>query len=114
MIHATDLPENSPVFEVYRSRLLGVKWPLKSLSLYVLKSHESFTYVSPNVFSASFKSMIINTLQEIVRVSFSAPNASQKCGAFLFGGQVPRGRGGGQFTTKLNTVVFRNLHNSQC
>ena len=54
-----------------------------SLSLYVLKSHESFTYVSPNVFLVSFKSLIINILQETVRVSFSAPNASQICGAFL-------------------------------
>ena len=44
---------------------MGVKWPFKSLSLYVLKSHESFTYVSPDVFSNS------------------APNASQECGAFL-------------------------------
>ena len=57
-----------------------------SLSLYVLISHESFTYVSPDVFSVSFKSPIINTLQDIVRVSFSAPNASQSCGAFLFVG----------------------------
>ena len=62
---------------------MGVKWPFKSLSLYVLKSHESFTYVSPDVFSNSFKSLIINILQDIVRVSFSAPNASQECGAFL-------------------------------
>ena len=29
---------------------MGVKWPYKSLPPYVLKSHESFTYVSPNVF----------------------------------------------------------------
>ena len=93
---------------------MGDRWPYKSLSLYVLISHESFTYVSPDVFWVSFKSLIINTVQEIVRVSFSAPNASQQCGAFLFGGQMPRGRGGGQFTTKLNTVVFRNLHNSLC
>ncbi len=34
---------------------MGVKWPYKSLSLYVLKSHESFTYVSPDVFSVSYK-----------------------------------------------------------
>ncbi len=51
---------------------------------YVSIGHESFTYVSPDVFLVSFKSLIINTLQEIVRVSFSAPNASQQCGAFLF------------------------------
>ena len=38
--------------------------------LYVLKSHESFTYVSPDVFSNSFKSLIINISQDIVRVSF--------------------------------------------
>ena len=50
----------------------------------VLKSHKSFTYVSPDVFSASYKSLIFNVLQDIVRVSFSAPNASQQCGAFLF------------------------------
>ena len=59
-----------------------------------LKSHESFSYVSPDVFSVSFKSLIINILQEIVRVSFSAPNASQSCGAFLFGagaGDFPGG-----------------------
>jgi hypothetical protein len=67
---------------------MGVKWPFKSLSLYVLKSHESFTYVSPDVFLCSYKSLIINTLQVIVRVSFSAPNASQKCGAFLFVGPL--------------------------
>ena len=59
-----------------------------SFPLYVLKSHESFTYVSPDVFWVSFKSLIINTLQEIVRVSFSAPNASQQCGAFLFVGRL--------------------------
>jgi hypothetical protein len=51
---------------------MGVKWPYKSLSLYVLISHESITYVSPDVFLCSYKSLIINTLQEIVRVSFSA------------------------------------------
>ena len=44
-----------------------------SFPLYVLKSRERFTYVSPDVFSVSFKSLIINTLQEIVRVSLSAP-----------------------------------------
>ena len=59
-----------------------------SFSPYVLKSHESFTYVSPDVFSVFSKLLIINTLQDIVRVSFSAPNASQKCGAFLFGGRL--------------------------
>ena len=51
--------------------------------LYVLKSHESFTYVSPDVFSDSSKSLVINALYGMVRVSFSAPNASQSCGAFL-------------------------------
>ena len=66
---------------------MGVKWPFMSLSLYVLKSHESFTYVSPDVFLVSSKSLIFNVLQDIVRVSFSAPNASQKCGAFLFVGR---------------------------
>ena len=51
---------------------------------YVLKSHESFTYVSPDVFLVSTESLTISILQVIVRVSFSAPNASQSCGAFLF------------------------------
>ena len=63
---------------------MGVKWPFKSLPPYVRKSHESFTYVSPDVFSVSHKSLIFNILHGAVRVSFSAPNASQKCGAFLF------------------------------
>ena len=56
-----------------------------SLPLYVLKSHESFTYVSPDVFLVLYKTLIFNILQDIVRVSFSVPNASQQCGAFLFG-----------------------------
>jgi hypothetical protein len=60
-----------------------------SFPLYVLKSRESFTYVSPDVFSRSYKLLIINALQDIVRVSFSAPNASQQCGAFLFVGLSP-------------------------
>ena len=62
---------------------MGVKWPFKSPSPYVLISHESFTSVSPVVFLCSYKSLIINVLQDIVRVSFSAPDASQQCGAFL-------------------------------
>ena len=73
---------------------MGICWPFKSVSLYVLKSHESFTYVSPDVFSRSYKLLIINALQDIVRVSFSAPNASQQCGAFLFffgGGRMDNG-----------------------
>jgi hypothetical protein len=48
-----------------------------------LKSHESFTYVTPDVFLVLYKTLIFNILQEIVRVSFSAPNASRECGAFL-------------------------------
>ena len=32
----------------------------------------------------SCKALIINTIQHTVRRSFSAPNASQQCGAFLF------------------------------
>ena len=39
----------------------------------VLKSRKSFTYVSPDVFMVSTKSLIINILQDKVRVSFSAP-----------------------------------------
>lgn len=42
--------------------LADVGWPYMSLPLYVLKSHERFTYVSPNVFG----------LQDVVQVSFSA------------------------------------------
>ena len=42
-------------------------------------------------FLVSRKSLIINMLQDIVRVSFSAPNASQKCGAFLFVGRYGYG-----------------------
>ena len=72
---------------------------------YVLKSHESFTYVSPDVFSVSFKSRIINILQEIVRVSFSAPNASQKCGAFLF----VSGLGGVCVRTSHKTQTINHL-----
>ena len=53
---------------------MGVKWPYKSLSLNALKSLKSFTYVSPDVFSAFYNLLIINTLQERVRVSFSAQN----------------------------------------
>lgn len=33
-----------------------------------------------------YKTLIFNILQEIVRAPFSAPNASQNCGAFLFVG----------------------------
>ena len=33
-----------------------------SFPLYVLKSHESFTYVSPDVFLVSSKSLIFNVL----------------------------------------------------
>ena len=39
-----------------------------SFSPYVLKSHESFTYVSPVVFLRSYKSLIVNVLQDMVRV----------------------------------------------
>ena len=60
--------------------------------LYALKSHESFTYVSPDVFSVSHKSLIFNILQDIVRVSFSAPNALHCYGAFLFVGRPHTGR----------------------
>ena len=52
----------------------------------VLKSRKSFTYFTPNVFSRLCKVLIIKCFWKIVRVSFSAPNASQSCGAFLFGG----------------------------
>jgi hypothetical protein len=41
---------------------MGVKWPYKSLPPYALKSHKSFSYVSPDVFSASYKLLIISAL----------------------------------------------------
>ncbi len=92
---------------------MGDRWPYKSLPLYALKSHESFTDVSPDVFSVSYKSPIINILQDIVRVSFPAPNASQKCGAFLFGGRLgfrtpmcPTLRGGGACTLRQCTSTM--------
>ena len=88
---------------------MGARWPYKSLSPYVLISHESFTYVSPDVFSVYYKSLIINILQDTVRVSFPAPNASQKCGAFLFGGQVTwvcRA----QFRKRLIITPLQNTH----
>ena len=76
------------MFEVYRSRLYGcqvavqVAFPIRPDK--PRKFHLCFTYVSPDVFSVSSKSLTISILQDIVRVSFSAPGASQKCGAFLF------------------------------
>ena len=76
-------------YSVIRWHLFPVRCLLKSLPLYVLKSHESFTYVSLDVFLVFSKSLTINILQDIVRVSFSAPNASQQCGAFLFVGLSP-------------------------
>ena len=88
---------------------MGDRWPYKSLSPYVLKSHESFTYVSPDVFSVSSKSLIINILQDIVRVSFSAQNAPHCCEAFLFGGQVTwvcRA----QFRKRLIITPLQNTH----
>ena len=88
---------------------MGDRWPYKSLSLYVLISHERFTYVSPDVFSVYYKSLIINILQDTVRVSFPAPNASKKCGAFLFGGQVTwvcRA----QFRKRLIITPLQNTH----
>jgi hypothetical protein len=59
-------------------------------SPYVLKSHESFTYVSPDVFLVLYKTLIFNILQEIVRVSFSASNASQNAGRFCLGAMDTR------------------------
>ena len=107
-----DLSENDLVFEGHRWRLFPVWWPYKSLSLYVLKSHKSFTYVSFNVFSASSKSLIINVLQEIVRVSFSAPDASQHCGAFLFVDRCWRSSGGWEPrpSQQTNNQPFKNHH----
>ena len=71
------------MLEVQRSRLFPVRWPYKSLPLYVLKSHESFTYVSPDVFSVLYKTLIFNILQDIVRVSFSAPNLQDSSWRFF-------------------------------
>ena len=61
------------------------------LSLHVfsknaLKSHKSFTYFTPDVFSQLCKVLIIKCFCKTVRVSFSAPDASQQCGAFLIVG----------------------------
>jgi hypothetical protein len=56
-----------------------------------LKSRKSFTYFTPDVFSRPCNVLIIKRFRKIVRVSFSAPNASQSCGAFLF---VSHGRVG--------------------
>ncbi len=50
----------------------------------VLKSRKSFTYVSPDVFLVSTKSLIINILQDIVRVSFSALRGIRKGASFRF------------------------------
>ena len=80
-----------------------------SFPLYVLKSRESFTYVSPDVFSVSTELLTISILQVIVRVSFSAPNASHYCEAFLFGGQVTwvcRA----QFRKRLIITPLQNTH----
>ena len=77
------MPENDLVLKSIDGVFSLALCLFMSFSLYVLKSHKSFTYVSPDVFSVSYKLLIINVLQDIVRVSFSAPNASQPCGAFL-------------------------------
>ena len=47
-----------------------------SFSLYVLKSHESFTYVSPDVFSASSKSLISMYYKKRFESRFPLQNAS--------------------------------------
>jgi hypothetical protein len=57
-----------------------------SLPPYVLKSHESFTYVSPDVFLASSKSLVINALYGIVRVSFSAQSNQKDAFQTTLGG----------------------------
>ena len=59
---------------------------LHVISTNVLISHKSFTYFTPGVFSTLCNILIISGFRKIVRVSFSAPNASQQCGAFLFVG----------------------------
>ena len=82
---------SDPVFEVYRRRLYRFEMAAHDAFEYVSIGHESFTYVSPDVFSVSTKSLAISILQVRVRVSFSAPNASQSCGAFLFVGAVGYG-----------------------
>ena len=65
--------------------------PLVSFHVFsttALKSLESFTYFTPDVFSIPRKSLIIKRFRIIVRVSFSAPNASQPCGAFMIVGGI--------------------------
>ena len=61
---------------------------LSVFSTNALYRHESFTYFTPDVFSPPRKLLIIKCFRKIVRVSFSAPNASQQCGAFLFVGRL--------------------------
>ena len=85
------MPENDLVLKSIDGVFSFALCLFMSFSPYVLKSHESFTYVSPDVFSVSHKSLIVNILQEIVRVSFSAPNASHCCEAFLFVGRMDNG-----------------------
>ena len=81
-----------------------------SFSLYVLKSHESFTYVSPDVFSVLHKTVIINVLQDIVRVSFSAPRHenmpySALWGIFLFYNKPEIGAKTSNFTPILHLLI---------
>jgi len=80
---------------------------------YVLKSHESFTYFTPNVFSPPCNELTIRHFRKIVWVSFSAPDASQKCGAFLY---VPRSGGvcGDPSHNALSTSCLQNSSPQAC
>ena len=57
--------------------------PLNSLSLWELKDSYFYSYFTPDYIIHSHNLLIYKHIQKSVRVSFSAPNASQQCGAFL-------------------------------
>ena len=61
-----------------------MKMAVQVVSQIRLNRPRKFTYVSPDVVLFCVKCLTINTLQWLVRGSFSAPSASQPCGAFLF------------------------------
>ena len=89
-------PNFDPALGQKRQKYRGSLFPFNSssntqMSLQVasedeLKSTYFYSYFTPNFILFACKYLIIKQLQNMVRVSFSAPNASQKCGAFLFGG----------------------------
>ena len=66
------------------STSLPLHLPLNSLSLWELKDSYFYSYFTPDYIIPSCNSLIYKYIRKSVRVSFSAPNASQQCGAFLF------------------------------